>query len=83
MLPGSISDKIAAPTMRKLVGDHIHILAVLAFTIAGSACEGMTDRTQSIDTLEIILGVAKVKFGFSIPPFPPTRSWLGALLQLL
>jgi hypothetical protein len=56
--------------MRKFMGDDIHVLSVLRGFVSGSPKQkNVTFVNQFRLTLDIRLGVANVKTGFSIPPY--------------
>lgn len=73
MLPWSTGNKVAAPAMRKFMCDDINVFAILMWlpvrdTHIQRKREGLVYCT-GFHTLEIMLGVANVKTGFSMPPY--------------
>jgi hypothetical protein len=60
--------------MRKFMGNYIHVLSVLRGFVSGTPRPSENAKNvilidQFRRTLDIKLGVAKVKTGFSIPPY--------------
>jgi hypothetical protein len=64
VLPGSIGDKVTTPAVGKLMSNDIDVFPVLILRLILI----IRRPGQLKSTLEMILGVAKVKIGFSMPP---------------
>lgn len=63
VLPRSIGHEISTPAVGQFVSNDVDILSILVRV--RSRVLVFDDRSN---TLEMMLGVAKVKIGFSIPP---------------
>jgi hypothetical protein len=64
MLPRGIGDEVTAPTVSQFMCNNIDVFTILKMST--SCHQGLYQGIGH--TLEMILGVAKVKMGFSMPP---------------